>query len=189
MIQLQGQDNPTSTAAVHVMGRPRDIRKVLSGTTLYTKNTIIPIDANGLSVMGFIDSGATISVVSPRLARFLEDKMGARVWPCNEPVEVFEGGKVVLKKRIEVTLSGYRDAGKYVVYVSNQEDLPYDVSIGDDICDMAGMVLNWSSKSVKMFTEVTQRLTRPMIVAKADQLDLAFHHQDFRPAGGHGSRL
>ena len=77
---------------------------------------------------------------------------------------------------------------KYVVYVSNQEDLPYDVSIGDDICDMAGMVLNWSSKIVKMFTEVTHP-THPTIVAKADRLDVAFANQDFRLAGGRGSRL
>ena len=45
------------------------------------------------------------------------------------------------------------------------------------------MVLNWSRKAVKMFGEVTPRMTKPCIKAKVIQLDEMFENEDFRAAG------
>ena len=59
----------------------------------------------------------------------------------------------------------------------------FDVCMGDDICDMSDMILNWSRKAVKMFGEVTARLTKPVIDAKKEQLNEAFKNQVFRGVG------
>ena len=167
-----------------VMSRTRDIRKMLSGRALYTRNTIIPITANGLPVMAFIDSGASISVITPRLAKYMVDYCGGVMIPCKDQIEVFEGGKVILTNKIEINLMGRHEGGKYLVYVSQTNSLGFDVCLGDDICDISDMVINWSRKAVRMFGEVTPRMTRTMINAKKDQLDEMFETQVFRKPGG-----
>ena len=79
---------------------------------------------------------------------------------------------------------GRHEGGKYLVYVSQTNSLGFDVCLGDDICDISDMVINWSRKAVRMFGEVTPRMTRTMINAKKDQLDEMFETQVFRKPGG-----
>ena len=150
---------------------------------LYTRATVIPMTASGLHCMAMADSGATITVISKRLANWVVVHRAGVFIPGHEKIEVFEGGVVTLKKQIEIDLVCYKRGGRFIVWVSESDNLPFDICLGDDVLNAAECNLDWPTRQVRLFNEVTTRMTRMMIDSKNNELDKAFAQSDFHLVG------
>ena len=166
-----------------IVSKPKKFAKIMAGTTLYPRTPVVPLTVNDLEVMGMVDTGATITVISRRLARWLFRSGRATVKHIEETVSVFEGGTITMKEKMAIDLLCGRAGGRFEVYVSNCERLAFDICLGDDILRTAKAIINYGDKTVVMFGMIVGQMTRVSIETKHTQLNDAFSRQDFRLVG------
>ena len=150
---------------------------------MYPAVTVFPAVVGGYDVLAMADSGATITVVSPRLATWLLTNGRATARDCHEEVEVFEGGKVILTKILHVFIACGTKCAEFQVYVSNSKRLPFDICVGDDFFRLTKGRIDWATNTVRAFDQEIDKMTRTQIATKKNQLDMAFQTRDFREAG------
>ena len=165
--------------------KPKSMAFMMRGGGTYPRYVAVPIYVNQFNVMAMIDSGATITVISKRLAKTIKESTpDAKTEACQEEVEIFEGGKVVLKERMLLDIHTKKKGAKCWVYVSGTCNTPFDICLGDDVLERAEATLCYKLKTLELFKQVTSFMTRVQVIAKRAQLYELFNKQDFREAGG-----
>ena len=145
----------------------------------YPNCPVIPVRIFGGEVLCMIDTGATITSISERLADLIEKSGLKKSWEINEQVKAFGNTEVTMKRKIQCHIQFGNGPHSYEpVFVHN--DTPFDVAIGHDVCKALGLDIKYSNRTLEQDELATPWLTNMQAYRSIQEIDERFSSQDFR---------
>jgi len=125
---------------------------------------MIPAHIMVTQICAFIDIGATISIVSGRVAMILVRTGKAKLEPSQVRAEVFgdKSQPVHFEWQIEVHLSIVGGAGTFKMHVL--DGMVMDYLLGDNVVSRAGLILNYEERTVQCLDEKEAMMNRGEVI-------------------------
>ena len=144
----------------------------------YPRTTVIPIMITDLEFIAMIDSGATLTTISRRLANVLELQGKGTIIECYERVRIFQG-YANLTRYMMLNVGTQQDRIPVKCWIT--KEVTFDVALGTDFVEAATLDDLQSRKCVQTFDRnETPQMTNAQIHDKRQEYDEWFRQQDFR---------
>ena len=129
-----------------------------------------------------LDDGATITVISKRLADLLEMAGKAHAYPDYSQVKAFGGTTVALRERMSLNIGSDKKTAKIDAWIS--QEVPFDLCVGYDFARPNKFIIDLEDSVVTMFGKIggesATMMNNTQILSKLSQLAQATHARDFR---------
>lgn len=143
---------------------------------------VFPLLVEGVEVAAMLDNGATITVISKRLADLLQELGKAKTYPARETIKIFGGGMVTLTEKMDLNLGTEKRTAKIDAWVSHE--VPFDLCIGFNFTRPNNFIVDLEDGIITMFGktngETAFMMDNTQILSKLSQLAQAVHARNFR---------
>ena len=131
---------------------------------------MIPCLIQGVLVCAFVDTGATLSIISGRVARILASQ-GARIQPTRIVADTFGNGQP-LKFNYQIGARVAMAAGSGFATFQVLENMEFDCIIGDDILKRSATVIDYGSRTIG------NQVARQRMLTKGEALTVSSNIQN-----------
>ena len=120
----------------------------------------VPLLTGNMLVAAFVDTGATITIISARIANLLTKLLGIKGYHTDVRAEVFGESNVPVEFvcQMDVPMAFLGGRGRFQVQVLDNMEL--DCILGDDVLNATGMILNYGERYISTLGHRQRMMTR-----------------------------